>query len=499
MPLPGNGSPEPQELLARPVLTWLARPPADDPADDVETLRGHLGSLRERGFAPAQRQKLLSLLQPRVDDTLKTLFPRLYAARLPVSARTRQLTRALQEVLEHTAALYLDEADAPAGRLIRGLQRPVEESLWRSLHAASRQIMLANLIAAPHPLGAWQRLHKAFANARRLNLTRCTPQGAPVSIGALYVRALLTGCAPPSAFTALEWSLVDQIAVAHGHLAPMSSRLPEVAAEYVFWWNPLHDGPPVGLSRRAPAEGNDTLYLATDELCVSLTDLLHLTSRGQAPATGALPEGLTQRHAEGLIQRVLSMWQQARKRRFPRRRQSFRTDLCAGFDPVWQELRPESPSPDHSVWQVINESPEGYAAMHVNGRLGKVLIGDLVALRPAGTPVWQICVVRWALSENPEHLELGLQILAPRASAAYLAIPGQAQATRLPVLLLPPVPPLRDRSAIAVPGGTQLEPAMKLLLVLEDPNATVREIVIAGPQEHSATTDIYLIDEAFGT
>lgn len=495
MPTPGNDATEPQELLARPILAWLARPPAGDPAEDVEPLRRHLASLRERGFAPAQRHKLLGLLQPRMDETLRTMFPRLHGARVPVSANTRQLTRALQEVLEHASALYLGEAETPELRLVRGLQRPIDESLWRCLHAASRQLMLANLIAAPHPLGAWQRLHKGFACARRLNLTRNTPHGTPASIGAIYVRALLGGCMPPSTFTALEWSLIDQITASHAHLAPLSSRRPEHGAEYVFWWDPAHDSPPTGLARREPADSGEILYMSTRELCTALTGVQHLIGEGERLPAGELPDALGPRHAQALIQRLLANWQQTRKRRFPRRRQSFRTDLCTGFDAVWQELRPQTGSPEPSVWQVINESPEGYAAMHVSGRTGKVLIGDLVAMRPNGSPTWQICVVRWALSENPEHLELGLQIVAPRATAAYLAIAGDNEAKRLPVLLLPPVPPLRDRAALALPSGTQLEPTMKLRLILEEQNLAVREIVIAGPQEHSATTDIYLIDE----
>lgn len=494
MPTPGNAT-EPQELLARPILSWLARPPADDPADDVEPLRRHLGNLRERGFAPAQRHKILGLLQPRIDAALKTLFPRLHGARVPVSANTRQLTRALQELLEHASALYLEEAETPEQRLIRGLQRPIDESIWRSLHAASRQIMLANLIAAPHPLGAWQRLHRGFAAARKLNLTRNTPAGAPASIGAIYVRTLLAGCMPSSTFTALEWSLLDQITAGHAHLAPLSGQRPGTGAEYVFWWDPAQDSPPTGLTRREPAGGHDVLYLSTRDLCATLDGLLEQIREGTQVPVGELPETLGLRHAEGLLERLLAAWQQARKRRFPRRRQSFRTDLCAGFDAVWLELRPQSGSPEPSVWQVINESPEGYAAMHVSGRTGKILIGDLVAMRPNGSPTWQICVVRWALSENPEHLELGLQILAPRATAAHLVIADESDGKRLPVLLLPPVPPLRDRAALAMPSGIRLDSSMRLRLIVDEGHLAVREVVIAGPQEHSATTDVYLIDE----
>ena len=76
----------------------------------------------------------------------------------------------------------------------------------------------------------------------------------------------------------------------------------------------------------------------------------------------------------------------------------------------------ETQAGELTSWMVTNESPDGYALMHVTGKTNRVTPGDIVALRTENVADWQICIVRWALSENPEHLEIGLQVLATRAT-----------------------------------------------------------------------------------
>jgi hypothetical protein len=81
---------------------------------------------------------------------------------------------------------------------------------------------------------------------------------------------------------------------------------------------------------------------------------------------------------------------------------------------------------------VTNESPDGYALMHMSGQTDDVRIGDIIALQAVDeqtgmSQAWHICIIRWAISENPEHIELGLQILAPSATAVELAPPSTLQ------------------------------------------------------------------------
>lgn len=494
MPLSERTLQDPHERIARPILSWLAHAPAENPADDVEALRHHLDQLRYGALAPAQKQKLLGLLQPRASVIVETLLPRLYSARLPISPRTRQMARSLQECLDNTAALYLEETGDSGGRLIKGLQRPLELSLWHSLMAAGRRLLLANLIAAPHPHGAWTQLHAAYAAAREQGLQQRVPEGAPCSIEHAYLRSLLLGCVSSSAFTALEWSLIEHIG---RHLAPLLvlGDTPSVVEQAQFWFAPAQDMPPVPHSRRAAPDEGGYRYLSAYAFCQLLAADLPVLRNSRRPESGTVPDSFPARHAYGVIQRLLDNLLQTRKRRFPRRRQSYRASACFGFDAIWQQLRQPADVAEHGVWQITNESPDGYAAMHVAGRTQKVQIGDLTALRPARNPDWQLCVVRWALSENPEHLELGLQILAPRAIPAFLALPGQGEISKHPVFLLPPVPPLRAKTALAMPGGLRLDPNMKLVLIIEDTNLEVREVRLAENQEHAAGLDVFLIDD----
>ncbi|EKE16563.1 MAG: hypothetical protein ACD_10C00912G0001, partial [uncultured bacterium] len=63
---------------------------------------------------------------------------------------------------------------------------------------------------------------------------------------------------------------------------------------------------------------------------------------------------------------------------------------------------------------VTNESPDGYALMHISGNTNGLHVGDIIALQALGehveTPAaWHVCLIRWAISENPEHIELGLE------------------------------------------------------------------------------------------
>ena len=51
------------------------------------------------------------------------------------------------------------------------------------------------------------------------------------------------------------------------------------------------------------------------------------------PGFAASPGG------HGVLRRLATLWGHPAKRKFPRRRQSYRADLCSGLDRLWQLLR----------------------------------------------------------------------------------------------------------------------------------------------------------------
>ena len=96
-------------------------------------------------------------------------------------------------------------------------------------------------------------------------------------------------------------------------------------------------------------------------------------------------------------------------------------EICARIQTLWNMLRggePAKVSRDATPitdWMVLNESPSGFALMHVAGTIEDMAPGDALGLRTAPGRPWNIGLIRWARSDNPEHFELGLEMISPTA------------------------------------------------------------------------------------
>ena len=143
---------------------------------------------------------------------------------------------------------------------------------------------------------------------------------------------------------------------------------------------------------------------------------------------------------------------------------------------------------------IINESPDGYAVMHVTGDMGQLAVGDIAALRSETGTHWQICVVRWVQSAHSEHFEAGLQILAGSAKTATLIPCDQGlEPPRYTVLLLPAVPHLHDLQTVIAPGDSLPDEPSRFLLLIESEKIEIREMcstVLDERNEHFAAFSI---------
>lgn len=500
MPTPTrDATPINGEADTRTILEWLATPPSDDTMQELARLRSHLSALQGNRPAPAQLQKMLELLHARTIAAVERLTPRLFNVRLPISLPTRRSVRGMQDVLELLAVLYAASVEDAEGRLIRGLGQPPELSLWRAIDALARTLFLSNLISAPAIPGIWQQLHATYTSARQRGLDTLPAGEAESSCRLRYLRVLAVGSAPPSAFTAHEWQCIDRYVRLHAECVTTNDAASGSGEAPLFWVDLQQDMAPVAHGRRPMPEHDHVLGFGCQGLDQSIDEDRRLLRQGARPDAIGLPSDLPPRLARSLLRRLKISWGTPRKRRFQRRRQSYRATLCFGFEHIWQLLNnPAADAPfAASEWMVTNESPDGYAAMHVAGRPQKLQIGDLIALRINETVTageWQIGIVRWALSENPEHLEVGLQILSPRAVPAQLALPGQNGAERHPTLLMPAVPPMRDKEAMATDPGLLFDQTGKLVLMIESGRVEIREIRVAGIHEQSPNIDLFVIE-----
>lgn len=492
---PNAAPPSDDEALAlidlKAILDWLATPVAAEPKDELAPLHAHLTALRETQTAAHQRHKVFDLLYARAYSAIVRLVPELKESTLPLSRRTRQTVRGMQDILRMVAEDYLHTLDDLDERLIKGLRRPRELTLWRAIDALAQHLLISNFVAAPPAPGIWQMLHGAFDLARHEGYAEATPTSAEISLREVYLRALLLASAQPASFTANEISLAVDFIRRFGHRVTIVDGTDEPLPEHgVFWVDPTKDAPPTAATRRPPPGG--ALLFSCEPLAELADEEVTALSAGVPPDQLDLPETAATASGHGVLRRLAHYWGQPAKRRFPRRRQSYRAVLCAGLETLWS-LFNESQTQlgELSSWMVTNESPDGYALMHLSGKTSKLAAGDIVALRTENSEDWQVCIVRWALSENPEHLELGLQILATRATPAIVAFPAHGDTSeRQPGLVLPQLLPLRPAETLIVRSGASRDGLRRMVLLIEQGNLEVREVRATHLDEQTSSIEV---------
>ncbi|MDX9706447.1 MAG: hypothetical protein RBT86_02590 [Azospira sp.] len=470
--------PPPNALNA--LLAWLAAPPAQ-PEDDLAPLLDHLATLRAASVPSRQRRRLLALLGLRSKIALRGLHTEIAGISLPLSRRSRHIVRGLQNLLLTLAEDILRAGASDA------------EAAWRALDALAAHLAISSYAGAPYAPGVWKMAHQIHRDAIAAGHVNEHVREAACTVGDTYLRACLLASVQPASFTAPEIDrIVDYIARFSSRAAFIVPATQTAAAgsASIFWIDTSRDAPPTSANRLPPPAG--TLCFTCEQLAQLAEEQADALEAGVGASELDLPESAGTPAGQGILRRLAHRWGNPGKRRFPRRRQNHLSELCIGFKAV-RSLFDEKATqpPDTSQWIVTNESPDGYAVMHVSGRTGRLTAGDLAGVRAEGRAGWEICIIRRVQSENPEHLELGLQILGTRAQAAMLVSDGEDGAPRQqPVLALPALPPVRPEEVLLAPVGTVSRNAQTMALVVEGKCLEAREIRPADIVERTAGIEL---------
>jgi hypothetical protein len=480
----------------RTILQWLESPMAPHPAEELPSLRAQVKAWHEVGGSPQQRALALNGLYERSSSVVAALLPELTELLLPIPRKSRRLVRSVLDLLQMLADDTLEMVEGVAPHDTSDRHQAPDLALWRSLRALAQQLMISHLIASPAPTGAWQQLHQTYALARSRHLEATTPRGQTRKLQHIYQAAILLGCAQPASLTAREVVfLAAYLERFAGQIETLSAEAAAAAAPGTFWVDPTRDAPALPFSRKLAPSTAPLEYFSCAGLGLLLKTQIAQLNAGTSAEEIGLPELASTPAGVGVLRRLAGRWSDFGKRRFHRRRQGYRAVLGTGIEGLWHLSKEgDTAAVELSSWMVTNESPDGYAIRHVSGKISTVSVGNVVAVRTGDEKNWQICLVRWAVSENPEDLELGLQILAPKAVPAILARPVDGEGTEhLRVLVLPEIPSLRPSQLLIVASGALTQSSGKLLLVIEDENLVVREVKSIGIDEQTGSVDILAI------
>lgn len=486
---------EPADSGAKPILEWLSVARNRNDPKEISGLQRHLLALRATPLAPEQRLLLLNLLHDFATDLTLARMPFIQAASLPVSPGIRQQVRVIQDLLEALHEDYLGILPESAPRESAAAPSLSLDVLRRAMHCLARHLDIGHLVAAPPGTDIWRKLHATFRTAQEFRLDSLGE--TQNRIDQIYLSILLAGIAQPPSFTAQELEFVGRYIERYRDAVEISEKLPE-GRSGVFWIDPDHDSPPQALARRTPAPGVAVLYFTCDLAARRANEDLAALEKGCPAFPLGLPGFAETPAGQGVLKRLGNSWGSPAKRRYPRRRQSYRANLCGGLGRIWQLLSSSRPASGTSEWMITNQSPDGYAMMHLSGSTERLQAGDVVALRlrqeTRTQTDWQICLVRWALSEHPEHIELGLQVLAARGTPAKLIPPDGRGGAPIAVILLPELPPLRPFQSLITPAGTIAASSQKLTVLVEQGNFAVYNLCATRLEERTSSIEVFSVE-----
>ena len=238
--------------------------------------------------------------------------------------------------------------------------------------------------------------------------------------------------------------------------------------------HPERDAPGFTLAKAGPTvSAQRDLVLDCRPLVETLLGQLDRLQAGVRTIDLGLPGEADEPLFRDLMQRLVRHWGNVATRQYSRLRTHARVELLVGLRAIWKFLtgavHGAGPRSEPNQWMVTNESPGGYALMHLSGKFGPIRVGEVMAVRTGES--CHICVVRWVLSDNPQHLELGVQELAPGATPVALGSDDGSEVEH--ALLIPEMPALRKTSAILAPYG-QVDDSREYLVGGEDSRLRVR-------------------------
>jgi hypothetical protein len=445
------------------ILDWLAGPQAADPIEDLGPLRAHLVSLSDAQISGNQFHRILDLFYSRAQKITTELKPQLRDVSLPLSRSVRQIAQGLSEIHQTIAKGYQRVLADVEQRRVRNQRRNPSRIARRAMKSIAEQLEIAALVAGPLPPDFWRSAHELYREAKQGNDEEAAPSTSGPDPEQLYREVLALAAVQPESLSAREVGLAVAYVSSFASAVEIRDTPPTEADPSLFWVDPNRDGPPLAVARRPPAAGaKGLLYFSCARLAGLASEQLKALERGASPEELHLPPDASDPAYLGLLRRLQRTWVEPAKRHFPRRRNNYRVQVCIGLDALWELLERRAGSQEAAndgtvtEWMVLNESPAGYALMHVAGEVHDLRNGSAVALRTSDGHGWQICIVRWMSSDNPEHIELGVQVVAPGAQPIKIAFRNAKQQARQPLsaLLLEPLPALRQNAAVLAPTGS---------------------------------------------
>jgi hypothetical protein len=513
------------ETRPKQVAEWLATLPLTNLSDSSRSVLDALSALNRSKVPEDTRLKLLELYRTTIVSLASALEAQFSGQPLPLPEKSRIIAsqaRQLQTELAYGYKIIL--LDLANRKLSFGSNKQLPLIVERAIGSLSRMLVVCYQTYAPTPAGVWAEMHVLFTYAVEQGIQDepVADQGRQSSVNLAYKQALLLALLDPYRLMQGEVNKVLEylnLLGGHAHLQPLM----QTSNPSGFFLVRLDsDKPPRALAHDTTVtDARTDILLNTIELARLLHQQISQLETGVDPKALQLPFAAKDFGYPNLLRRMLKHWGIAPKRLFNRVQHDAKMEICAGIRSIHHFLSGDlsggvvgsaGETSEHETteitlelanspldkashqtyvsrnWLIINESAGGLALAKDPKTDVQVRVGEIIGLRPEDSEGWNIGVVRWVSSENPNHLQLGAQMIAPTATPVMLRPLITSSGTPFqPALLLPEIPALKQPATLVCLRGGFI-PQREFLL---DQNGIPQNVRASKLLEQTATFDLF--------
>ncbi len=478
---------------------WLATLPLADSVQAAQQIYQALFTLNRMPLNADDRLLLMELYRKPVAAVSAGLQPHFARLSLPLKPRLKQLA-------DFICQLHMEMAFGYKHAIKTGLdeRRPTESEVFlfaveRAIRYLGEVLLRSYQIYMPAPSGLWREIHGFYRyvelhdREHRLIALEGVEEGATVA--GSYLQALMLGLCGPYQLPQNECHRVNAFLGRWAQKATIGPVVPSTDPVGHFLIDFEADHPAVPFPRDVPLHSAPALRaLNAVELARVAHDFRMRLQKGAAPNTLGLGFDCIGASCLDTLKRMLRFWGMAGQRQFSRRRSHQPLSLCVGLNAVHffasgqqpftpphslavvadraallpdraaleAELREErsvtAPLPElfrvDSRWQVRDESASGLSLAR-SGDVGlPIRVGDVLGIQNPAFNQWRLGVVRWVKSADTQHVEIGVEMLAPHAHPLAVRPAGPDAAPYSQALLLAPIEALRQPATLLVASGS---------------------------------------------
>ena len=457
-----------------------------NPLDIASHLHGELEILNRQKVSPSSRIQALDAYRPALISTAHALAEDYSNAALPLHDKAKLAAAACESLwLEFGYGYKLVLIDLQNQLIKLGTDKSSAHAIQRAMHAVSEHALVYYQTYVSPPEDIWSDLHQLYFCAIKLGVQNVKIEAGvepttaaskiTTNIENTYKHALLMSLADPQHLTQKNMRLAAEYLAFHVENAKISIVAPLESTTSCFIVSLSSNKPPVPYSKQKTAPNPDSdILLQTLDLVIAIHQDLSSLQNGQLPKDGGVPENANRDEYIDLLTYLIKHWGVTQKRIFNRTKSEGEIEIVVGIPAInhfssakttnlnestTATTQSDETVPTPSRWHIINISAIGMSVRRHPTAEKNIRIGSLLGFKTKNETNWSLGLVRWASCGNRDRLDIGVQLIAPRAQSAMARInkTGREEA----VLLLPEIVAVKQLATIIARVGTY-EPARQL-------------------------------------